>query len=466
MWNSGPFLILGSTQTPSQDSLANFTYLNTHFIQSTSSSYFDHLVIPWLKLRVLFLLILLCSVNSLLWGQIYTDTYYDSYIDATYSVTNGGSDLYLDISWSGYFEATDDGCDQHEDARKLHFRTYSNNVYTTLWSISNYPSGSNNFPNPIFSSLDRSTGDFIVGPGFAKDVYIYATADGCNNSVIGCVIDCNASHVSTNSLEARTAFLKNPVNVKASATEAEGSTFSSMEITWEKGTDFPDSWVNYRILGPNPAANNYSKVYGIVNGSTRSFTVTGLEPGKSYSFIVETSSTTTLRPVNYHGWGNVNSYGVFGHGSTLGTNPTASQGTYNNKIKLNWNSFSSLVDNFRLMRSIPTFEGGGFEEIAILNKHAQSYIDTDAIPGYSYTYQVIPLDANGDILETPIPEASGWMRPNGIIKGRVLSLGGTGVQGVTITVEEASPGLPANKGPASSGYSGPYTVQTDIDGYY
>ncbi len=425
---------------------------------------FDKSTIPKHGLRMLALFALLVSAGPLLWGQTYTDTYTNATIGGTYTATNSGSDYRVEVNWDRSYHASWSGggcdCNAGNASRKTEF-----------WEGSIGGSGTKWWHNNDVADAGQGTGDVLVGPGYNQEWYIYATAEGWNDFGIGCIVDCNTTHHSTNystnsSINVRTAPFKNPVNAKASVTESEGSTFSSIKLTWFKGTDMPDSWTNYRIYGPDPVANNYSKIYGVVNGSARTFTVTGLDPDKQYGFIIETISNTSFRPANAQSFGNVSSSGVFAFGRTLGITPTATQGTYSNKIKLSWNSFSSVVDNIRLMRSKPTFEGGGFEEIAILNKHAQSYQDTDVIPGYAYTYQVIPLAPNGDVLQSPEPAATGWMRPNGTIKGRVLSRGGAGVQNVLITVETVSPGLPANKASASTDYNSPYTVLTDVDGYY
>lgn len=422
---------------------------------------FEKYMIPKEQLRILTLFVVLCSMNPLLWGQPYTDTYTNTTIGGNYSVTNNNSDYRINVDWDRSYHAkyTGGGCDCNAGnaSRKTEFWEGTVGGGTKMW-----------YDNDV-TDAGQGTGDVFVGPGYNQTWYIYATAEGWNDAVINCIVDCSTTH-NTSSLSGnmtvRTAPFKNPVNAKASVTEAEGSTFSSIKLSWSKGTDMPDSWTNYQIYGPDPVANNYSKLYGTVNGSTRTFTVTGLDPDKQYGFIIETNSPSSLRPSNAQSFGNVSSGGVFAFGSTLGISPTATEGIYTNKIKVNWNSFSSVVDNVRLKRSIPAAAGGGFEEVTILNKHARSYVDTDVIPGLAYTYQVIPLDVNGDALQLPEPEATGWTRPNGLIKGRVLSRGGAGVQNILITVEAVSPGLPANKAPATSGYEGPYTTLTDVDGYY
>ncbi len=411
------------------------------------------------RVLMLFLLVGFCLPG---WSQTYSDSW-DGTKSGDHHVTNNGSDYTVTLTWSNILSPTDGSWATPCDCNDVGLQQVQ---YGTAENSQRSP-----YSNPVLSfggngggTLTSSTAN--VGPSFNQTLHLWIRIDGQDDAFLDpCGSECENYGWSVNTalFTIRTAKIKNPINLDASDNESEGSLLNRIVLTWEKGTDIPAANVGYKIyrgstLIHTTAIGDESYTY------TDSLTTPGGLPaaGSSYTYKVQTYTND---------WGGDTSTGATNIGSTLSLSLDASNGTFPTKVKLSWNSVSTSADNIRIERSIPlaqrpssiTSRTDTVEELNILNKHAKAYTDTDVIPGYLYNYYITALNEDGNDIVTSTDK--GWMKPNGTIKGQVSSRGGAGVQNVLITVAYDG-ALDANKAPANSGYNGPFTALTDVDGYY
>jgi hypothetical protein len=413
----------------------------------------------------LMLLALLIGLSPHLAAQTYSDSYSDTFVGGPYNFTNSGSDYKVNLSWTTAFRASNQNfCDCHSNTELLEFGTVQGeNNRSAVWSVGD--AADNN----------GSSGDIILGPGYSDTWYIFTKADGQDNFIVNCGIDCDARAWSGGGLFVRTAPFIKPANFSASSTEAEGSRLRKIVLEWGKGTDFPEGYTQYRIYRKLATAGSYPSTPLItLGGDARSWEDTGVLPNTAYDYKITTYSTynqrlasagndgiAILQAFSTLTWGTLESSGSFDRGQTLTVNLMASDGTYKNRVKLEWNKVSTSADNIRVERSLPGSNPVQYEELGILNKHATAYTDNDALPGYEYTYRVSPLDGDGNALQ--LVEDPGFMKPNGIVRGQVRALGGAGVQGISICVLPLNPVSPAGKYPVPNGG---YCTTTDAGGNY
>jgi trimeric autotransporter adhesin len=293
---------------------------------------------------------------------------------------------------------------------------------------------------------------WIAGPGYSAVNYFSVLYDGtdrldrctCTRVSVCPEIECHL-FVDMAALLVTTAPIKAPVNVKVS----DGTYQSKVVLTWQKGSDMPDGWLKYRIYRDNVLISTLNP------GSPLTYTDDNLQPGESHAYSV-TTYTDVLQQ----------SRGVFESakqnlpGSTFSVAAQATNGEFNNRVKLTWNNIAALgTEEIRIERSMPA---GGKEEIAVVSKNAVTYNDYDGIPGYVYTYTVTPL-ASG---KTFIPSTTtGYRRPNGKITGTVQSKFGAGVPGVIVSAT----GLVNGQTISSYNLNGTiveFSDTTDASGYY
>ena len=245
---------------------------------------------------------------------------------------------------------------------------------------------------------------------------------------------------------ASTTAIKSPTSITASNQEF----FDKIVLNWSKGTNIPDANVGYNIYRGTTAYDR--TLVAQVAGNARTWTDETIVPNDVYYYWVTTFTDD---------WGNHesprnSSNAVLGKAKTFNVN--ASDGTYTNRVKVEWDDLSEFAEELRIERSVP--ESSQKEELAILSKNAQAYSDDGAIPGYKHTYYVTPIHATRTF---PTLNDDGYSKPNGTIKGTVKSILSVGVEGVQVCAIPVTPNLPAG---ALSIPSGGYCTTTDVDGYY
>jgi len=272
---------------------------------------------------------------------------------------------------------------------------------------------------------------------------------GCYSVGVCTGKSCNNTGGSTTGSRS-TAGIYNPTSLDASDNASENSLLTRIILTWNKGTDIPAGQVGYKIyrgttLLHTTAIGDESYTY---TDSASSIGALPL-PGTTYTYRVKTYTND---------WGGHESGGTTNTGSTLSFSVSASAGDFTNKVKLSWDKVSTSADEIRVERSLPA---GGYEELAILSKHAKAYTDIDAIPGYLYTYRVTPLNEDGNNIL--IEDETGYAKSNGIVRGKVGALGGAGVQGVQVCVIPLNTVTPVG---AVTAPIGGYCTTTDASGNY
>ena len=242
----------------------------------------------------------------------------------------------------------------------------------------------------------------------------------------------------------------------ASDDQAGGSDYRKIELTWSKGTDIPDENIGYEIQRRHPDSS-WVTIHTSSTAIT-AYTDTSLLTATTYNYRVR----TILNSTGQGKWGVQVSPFDSDQGTTLDPLVAASDGTFANRIKLTWKNIATIVENIRIERSEPG-STSVFEEIAILNKNATTYNDYEPIPGANYTYRVSFMDDNGNIFQSF--DDLGHMKPNGIIKGKVVSPQGAGVLGVTVDVSYLNTPT-GNQAPATGVNISNYSDTTDAGGNF
>jgi hypothetical protein len=270
-------------------------------------------------------------------------------------------------------------------------------------------------PTEVFNSGNTNTSGSwtkVMGPNASLAWFVYANADGLGPTADPlCTRYCHTETNSSYWYLPTTQPIFPPTSVVVSSTSAGGSSLSSVRVTWQKQTHIPDNMHGYQVYYRKTGTANFTLAGTVAGTAAYSLDINGLIANTLYDIAVRTYTNN---------WG--------GHHSTLAA------------------------------RSKPA---GGYEELSILNKNATAYTDTDAIPGYRYTYQLVLLNGNGSTIKTVT--TTGYRKPNGVIKGTVRTTGGAGVQGVQVCAV-ASPAV----SPAGAGFVPPggYCATTDAAGKY
>jgi hypothetical protein len=316
-----------------------------------------------------------------------------------------------------------------------------------------FESGTNLFHQTGLAESGTHSFDLGVGPSYSKTYYITIYWDGKqrNDGCVDCYSTplgecsgkaCNKEANAANSIQASTVGIKAPTSVTAS----NGTHDNKIVISWQKGSDIPNQYLDYKIY-------RGSTLIATVDGSTFSYEDTDMTIGQSYTYYV-TSFTDDFRSTSYESSRFASGASAIGTTFTVGTQ--VSQGEFYNRAKISWNNVSEKgTEDIKIERSLPS-NASQFEEIAIVNRNATSYNDYDAIPGFTYSYRVTPLAAGKTFLSST---NTGYRRPNGVLKGEIKSKGGAGVPNVIITAIDTF--MVENTQVIRS-----YRDTTDASGYY
>lgn len=236
------------------------------------------------------------------------------------------------------------------------------------------------------------------------------------------------------------------------------------QIFWDKGTDYDDPIVSYKIFrGPTESIEDADSI-GLVDGFQRSFTDddSNLEGDSAYYYWVQTCINN---PNNTKDWAKGPFESVMDTSNAVFSFPIynpvyVSKGIYFDRVKVGWPDLSGIADEIRIERSIPE-DSWKKEELAVLSKNARTYNDYDAIPGYEYKYTLSIITNKRKVY--PFSD-KGYRKSNGIIKGFVKSPLGAGVEGISVCAK------PTNRGGLPEGVdllsTTGYCDTTNIEGYY
>jgi hypothetical protein len=171
----------------------------------------------------------------------------------TYTISSGGSDYSITVSYD-----IDAFCRCNDE--------YSYSVYRN-----------NRLPGNFMGSSGKKKGGvtFNVGPSTNHNYLMDVSVKGRNNAIFECVFPCEG--VGDASKRASTAALKPPRSLQAS----NGEDF--ITLTWEKGTDLPNSHDDYYIYRDGTESEHY---LGAVTGYT--FTDEEVGPGETHTYYIRT----------------------------------------------------------------------------------------------------------------------------------------------------------------------------------
>lgn len=398
--------------------------------------------------------------HSLLLSQTYNDSYTSpAQLTGTHSVTNEGSDYYVKVTWPWMPAATSN---IYNSSASSAGPCECDDEGLTLVEYGTVQGNDNRNPVHKWTNPDVNNGDTVqVGPNYNRTFFIHVNIDGANDGpFVKCNKDCDRRGNSPSSspvFTMQTAALKAPGTASGSTTDAQGSRLDKTVVNWTKGTDIPDnSIISYEVFRSTSSSSGYTKIATVQGGdnSTTDYTITdnGLNANTTYYYRIYTKCSK---------WGGHTSAPRQTSAKTLDPMVQASDGEFSNRIKISWASFATSASNIKIERKIP--KTNNWEELGILNKNAQGYNDYDPIPGYGYTYRVTALNSTGGTIHAFTDV--GHMKPNGIIKGRVLSAQGAGVLGVSVTATYKQ-SLPNNESPASGVNITNLTDVTDAGGNF
>ena len=360
----------------------------------------------------------------------------------TFTATTRGSDYYIDLGVSGL--APYQGVCPCEE--NLEIIVGANNFITN-----------NNFARFSLGPADRADAFFRVpvGPNVERDLYPRALYTGTYPITLSCGqagwisgtcyeetrdASDDANNPGQGAVTGKTDPLYPPRNVTATTDLPD-----KIIVQWEKGTDLPFDQFSYQIRKDGVLIRDQ------YDGAANTFQDINLNPNVKHTYTVSTyynrGGTTYTAPSNPV------------QGATFSPVFEASDGTKYNATVLKWNSMPRDAQEIRIERAVP---GGQREELAVLSGIAKGYTDAEGIPGYKYMYYMTPIGSTvGELSD------AGYSRPNGVIKGYVLSSLGTGVPGVTVKIDVDGALTPsgANLPPGCQGGAA-YCATTDITGYY
>ena len=308
-----------------------------------------------------------------------------------------GEDSKLVTEAIGTFTATSNGSDWSTVAT---WASYSNPCFLPTshsyqWWATHY-FGAVNAVTGSGSTPGGGTSIAYPGPGRTT----YYDYEYCYNGVAcsGCypIVSANAT----------TAALKPPTNFTAS----NDSSFQHVYLSWSKGTNIPDYHpdTGVRIVRYYIYRNN---VY-FATTENLSYTAT-VTPGQADTWGVVTHTNYVSNTISSM---------VTDAGSTLPV--TASDGKYNNRVKIEWANISHIADEIKIKR--------GYDELGVISANSTTYYDNDAVPGKISEYSVVPVNSSGNDLAAG--KEYGYARPNGRIDGNVVTRQNAGVAEVEISV--------------------------------
>ena len=258
--------------------------------------------------------------------------------------------------------------------------------------------------------------------------------------------ECNSSfgfeQCGNNRFTVSTDRIRPPINVHAS----DGKHFNKIDITWEPNTDVPAEFVSYEVYADDD-------LIGVVAGTVRFFAHHSRENAETHEYYVKArySKDGTILDVSEESNRDRGLAGYF----------EAGDGEFVSRTQLYWPDLSqSNAASLRVERSVPGSDAR--ETIAELGTNSTGYSDPTGVPGYLYTYYLIPISADGTDLSGL--EDTGYRLANGTIRGRVTSRGGGGVPGITVTASYQ--GTPPEGGVALPCTPTTYCAVTDAGGYY
>lgn len=163
-------------------------------------------------------------------------------------------------------------------------------------------------------------------------------------------------------------------------------TSNQIKLSWNASTDNVGV-VGYEVYRSTSSSGTYSLI-GTVNGSTTSFTNTGVTTNTSYYYKVRAKDAAD----------NISAFSSVASTLTDTQKPTPpiiwAQATATNQVKLTWSGATDNkgVTSYEVYRAIGS---GGYTRVA--TDEGSPYYDNDVSSGYTYKYYLRAKDAAGNV---------------------------------------------------------------------
>jgi len=308
----------------------------------------------------------------------------------TWNALSNGSDYYIYFTWTGVTNS----CPCHSGINIYFYRSGISSAVASQGS----PAANYSGTGVHYSMGPNQTGSFTFKAPYTGHTYLISSS-------FDCIYSCSGDWHSTGAITRSTSYIKSPTNVQASDSESD----TYIKVTWDKGTDVPNSNHGYKIYRDNMLVDS---IYNVSSYEWYDYDVT---PGETHTYKVTTYTVS---------WGGQESWGYSDTGSTFFLNPTAEAKT--SSVVLTWNNPQSIgATSIKIERN----DGQSTIGLDVKDAAIANYTDDTGIPGYEYTYIITPL-ASG---KTYVPaEVIGHRMPNGKISGYVRTVGNSGVPGVEV----------------------------------
>lgn len=260
--------------------------------------------------------------------------------------------------------------------------SYSYNKIKLTWQTSQNAEGYmiyRKVPGASWSKIGEVTGEtttsyidtnLVTNKTYVYTVRGYYTADGKKT----------ATAYDTTGVSAKA------VPNKSAITSTENKMPGDLTISWKKISG-ANGYRLYRIEDDG----SYTMVAQIANGSTLSYTESGLTTGETYRYRVRAYRTVSGKPV----FGAYSAIVTVDCSNTFVPEPIlvkAASYSYN-KIKITWNTVEG-ADGYRVYRKT---EGSSWKSLKVIyGETVSSYIDTGAVTGTTYIYTVKAFHRDGE----------------------------------------------------------------------
>jgi len=162
------------------------------------------------------------------------------------------------------------------------------------------------------------------------------------------------------------------------------------------------------------------------SATATSYTDVSAVPGVEYEYCISAYGADAVSSPTVCDVGVRPDIGNWGNNQGWVTNLTASQGDYDNRVRLQWVDNSSIEERFDIYR----------DEVFVESVEAdvEFYNDYEALPGHTHLYRVNAVDeAQPTLFGHDV--AVGWILPDGAITGRITTQSGAPVDGVTVSLD-------------------------------
>lgn len=226
----------------------------------------------------------------------------------------------------------------------------------------------------------------------------------------------------SNTITLRTAALKTPSNPVATNATSSEALEKRIVVSWTRETDVPQSIHHYYIARDGDFENKV-----LVPGNRTYWEDYDVNFGETHTYQIWAS-------VDHNTWGTHQSDTVSATGHTFNKFSASDGETFSKtQVKITWPEMPSSVKSLKILK-----DENEITNITDMNATRIFYDENEVLPGFKYTYSLIPAyDVDGE--ETfPQQDDIGFAKPNGRIKGTVKAPFGGSVEGAIVYAERTN----------------------------